>query len=191
MGEALRQEQEYRCNPYSRMIYVVIGQSGAGKTTFCKKNFLIEPYETVSEYPVACTKSGNVYALGKYGIGIRTEGTDTLSYSALPKIIQTVKALSLNNGINILMEGDRINNDRMFLFLATLKIPVKLYLITCKIATSMKRLRASGSTISEKFVKTTRTKALKRFMKWGAAFKGEVINTDEKVKNDWEMRLEI
>ena len=85
MGEALRQEQEYRCNPYSRMIYVVIGQSGAGKTTFCKKNFLIEPYETVSEYPVACTKSGNVYALSVHGSGLaygdRPEIADSLTYT--------------------------------------------------------------------------------------------------------------
>lgn len=160
------------------MIYVIIGQSGAGKTTFCKKQFLTEPYESVSDYPVACTKSGNIIALGKYGIGIRTEGTDTLSYNALPKIIQTVKMLTLKENVNILLEGDRINNDKMFLFLATLKVPVKLYLVSCKIATSMKRLRESGSKISEKFVKTTRTKALNRFMKWGTLFNGEVIYTD-------------
>ena len=160
------------------MIYVVIGQSGAGKTTFCKSKFLLKDLEPVEDYPVACTRSGNIYAIGKYGIGIRTEGTDTLSYSALPKIIQTVKDLIRNGHINILMEGDRINNDKMFLFLSMLNIPVKLYLIQCSIPTSLSRLRKSGSKIMETFIKTTRTKAIKRFLKWGRLFDGEIITTD-------------
>lgn len=160
------------------MIYVVIGQSGAGKTTFCKNKILTVPFELADGYPVACTKSGDVYAIGKYGIGIRTEGTDTLSYSALPKIIDTVKMLTQDGHNDILMEGDRINNDKMFLFLSTLNIPVKLYLIQCSIPTSLSRLRKSGSKITETFIKTTRTKALKRFMKWGRIFNGEVISTD-------------
>ena len=160
------------------MINVVIGQSGAGKTTFCKKNFLSAPCELINDYPVACTKSGNVYALGKYGIGIRTEGTDTLSYSALPKIIQTINALISDGHNDILLEGDRINNDKMFMFLATVKVPVKLFLISCKLSTSMERLRTAGSKITEKFVKTTKTKASNRFLKWSKIFHGEVINTD-------------
>lgn len=160
------------------MIYVIIGQSGAGKTTFCKNKFLVKDFEPIGNYSVACTKSGDIYAIGKYGIGIRTEGTDTLSYSALPKIIDTVKGLIKDGYDDILMEGDRINNDKMFLFLSTLKTPVKLYLIQCAIPTSLLRLRKSGSKITETFIKTTRTKAVKRFMKWGRAFNGEIINTD-------------
>ena len=160
------------------MIYVVIGQSGAGKTTFCKTRFLTEPFEPVENYPVACTRSGEIFALGKYGIGIRTEGTDTLSYSAAPKIMQTVKALIADGHKEILMEGDRINNDKMFLFLATVGVPVKLYLVRCGLKTSMTRLRNSGSKITETFVKTTRTKAMNRFMKWNQVFHGEVIDTD-------------
>ena len=164
------------------MIYVVIGQSGAGKTTFCKTRFLTAPFEPVEGYPVACTRSGEIYALGKYGIGIRTEGTDTLSYSAAPKIIQTVKALIHDGHKGILMEGDRVNNDKMFLFLATVGVPVKLYLVTCSLRTSMSRLRESGSKITETFVKTTKTKAANRFMKWGQAFHGEVIETDDRLQ---------
>lgn len=160
------------------MIYVVIGQSGAGKTTFCKTRFLKEPFIPVESYPVACTRSGNVYAIGKYGIGIRTEGTDTLSYNAMPKIIQTVKDLLHDGHQDILMEGDRINNDVMFLFLAALQVPVRLYLLRCDIQTSLKRLRAAGSKITPVFVKSTRTKAMKRFMRWGQTFQGEVIDTD-------------
>ncbi len=160
------------------MIYVIIGQSGAGKTTFCKTRFLKAPFEPVDGYPVACTRSGDIYAIGKYGIGIRTEGTDTLSYNALPKIIQTVKDLIRDGHRDILMEGDRINNDKMFLTLATSGLPVRLFLVRCAVQTSLSRLRKGGSKITETFVKTTRTKAMNRFMKWGKTFHGEVIETD-------------
>lgn len=159
------------------MITVVIGQSGAGKTTFVKKRFLTGPLEAVDGYSVAVTKSGSVFAVGKYGIGIRTEGTDTLSYNSLPKIIATVKRLAAEKK-NILIEGDRINNDVMFMFLATLGVPVQLFLLTCSINTSLKRLRAADSKITGTFVQGTRTKAMRRFLKWGRRFDGQVIDTD-------------
>jgi len=43
------------------MIYVVIGQSGAGKTTFVKKHFLTGAMELIEKkYPVPVTKCGDV-----------------------------------------------------------------------------------------------------------------------------------
>lgn len=162
------------------MIYVVIGQSGAGKTTFVKKRFLTAPLELLEKkYPVPVTKSGDVFAIGRYGIGIRTEGTDTTARNALPKIIQTVRLL-VKEKMNVLMEGDRINNDTMLQFLATLGVPVRLTLLTCSIATSLARLSESGSSITSQFVQCTQTKSRNRFLKWGGRFNGEVINTDER-----------
>lgn len=164
------------------MIYVVIGQSGSGKTTFVKKRFLNGPLESLDkrQYPIPVTKCGEIYAIGRYGIGIRTEGTDaTDKMNGLPKIIQTVRKL-VAEGKDVVMEGDRCNNDIMFSFLATLEVPVHLYLTTCSIATSLTRLRAAGSGITDKFVKCTRTKARNRFLKWGSRFDCEVIDTDEK-----------
>lgn len=162
------------------MINVVIGQSGAGKTTFCKRRFFSSACDILTNYPVPVTKSGDIYALGKYGIGKRTEGTDTLSYSALPKIIETVRALIIDGHTDIVMEGDRINNEKMFAFLASLDIPVKLFLIHCKLDTSMQRLRAAGSKISLTFVKCTQTKSRNNFLTWAGKFCGEAINTDER-----------
>lgn len=160
------------------MIYVVIGQSGAGKTTFVKKHFLTGAMELIEKkYPVPVTKCGDVFAIGRYGIGIRTEGTDTTARNALPKIIQTVRRL-VEEKKSVLMEGDRINNDAMFQFLATLGVPVRLYLLTCPIATSLARLREAGSKITGTFVQCTRTKAMRRFLKWGNRFNGQVIDTD-------------
>ena len=89
------------------MIYVVIGQSGAGKTTFVKKHFLTGAMELIEKkYPVPVTKCGDVFAIGRYGIGIHTEGTDTTARNALPKIIQRVRRL-VEEKKSVLMEGDR------------------------------------------------------------------------------------
>ena len=161
------------------MIFVVIGQSGAGKTKFVKNKFLTPPLELIeSLYPVPVTRGGDVYAIGRYGIGIRCEGTDTTSRNALPKIIETVQRL-VAEGKNVLLEGDRINNDVFFAALARLDVAVHLYLLSCAVTTSLARLRAAGSKITETFVKCTKTKARNRFLRWGNRFSGEVIITDD------------
>lgn len=159
------------------MFYIVIGQSGAGKTSFCKNNWLIEPYQR-KEHIIPYTVCANgVHALGKYGIGKRTEGTDTLSYNAKAKIKAQLKVFA-EQGRDVLLEGDRINNRETMEYIASLRVPVKMYLITCSLSTSMRRLRAAGSKISVKFVKTTKTKSKNIFLEYGGRFNGEIIKTD-------------
>lgn len=76
------------------------------------------------------------------------------------------------------MEGDRINNTGILDYISTLEVDVKLYLVTCSIETSMKRLRAAGSRITPAFVKATKTKSKKTFLQYCKRFNGEVIKTD-------------
>lgn len=159
------------------MFYIVIGQSGAGKTTFCKNRFLIAPFEQKEDIISYTICSNGIHALGKYGIGIRTEGTDTLSYNAKEKIKKQLKKFA-KNGKDVLLEGDRINNHETLEYIATLGVPVKMYLVTCSLKTSMKRLRAAGSTITPTFVKTTKTKSKRTFLEYCSRFNGEIINTD-------------
>lgn len=156
------------------MFYIIIGQSGSGKTTFTRERFLTGPLE-VYEDVIPLTRSGDIIALGKYGIGKRTEGTDTLPYNAAPKIRQQLKQLK---GRDVVLEGDRINNPDMFRFIENLGEPVKLYLVTCSLKTSMTRLRAAGSTITPAFVKATKSKARNNFLEFGERFNGEIINTE-------------
>ena len=160
------------------MIYVIIGQSGAGKTTFVRDRFIRATDPVVVEDIIPYTKCNGFCLIGKYGTGERTEGTDTLAYNAKDKIKRQIKKLIEKKETAIVLEGDRINNNDMFSFLATLRMPVKLYLITCTLETSMKRLQAAGSKITPQFVRATKTKSLNNFIKWGEVFAGEVFNND-------------
>lgn len=155
------------------MIYVFIGQSGAGKTTAAKK-LLPPPYEYRKDkvwYTIA--SNGNI-GIGKYGIGKRTEGTDTLSYNSQQLIREQIELLIDHD---IIIEGDRITNKKTFSFLLKYREKVKLFLVTCPVKESMRRLRSENSTITETFVKTTKTKSARLFLDYANSFKGEIINT--------------
>ena len=158
------------------MIFIIIGQSGSGKTTFVRKRFLTGELSIVEDI-VPYTTNGEYCAIGKYGIGIRTEGTDTLSYDAGEKIRRQIQKLHAE-GKDIVIEGDRINNRATFAMIAILKIPAKLYLVDCSLETSIVRLRASGSTITPAFVKATKTRSRNNFLKWRKRFDGEVVKND-------------
>ena len=155
------------------MIYIFIGQSGAGKTTAAKK-LLPPPYNLKKDLTYYTEASNGNVGIGKYGIGIRTEGTDTLSYNAQELIRQQIKAL---DGRNIILEGDRITNQKTFDFIAKSGYKAKLYLVRCPIKTSIERLRAAGSKITEGFVKATRTKSERLFFNYERIFDGEIIDT--------------
>lgn len=157
------------------MFYIIIGQSGAGKTTFAKTNFLngsIRVVEDIIPYSIC---SNGIIAIGRYDIGKRTEGTDTLAYNTKDKIKKQLRKL---RDRDVLLEGDRINNREIFEFISSLGVEVKMYLVTCSLKTSMKRLRTAGSTITPTFVKTTKTKSKRMFLEYGQRFHAEVISTD-------------
>lgn len=157
------------------MFYIIIGQSGAGKTTFAKKHFLTAPV-TVKQDVIPYSECENgIIALGKYDIGKRTEGTDTLPYNALNSIKQQIKRFKDKD---VLLEGDRINNREVFDYIQRLGIEARLFLVVCSLETSMRRLRAAGSTITPKFVKTTKTKSKRMFLEYCDKFHGKVIATD-------------
>lgn len=158
------------------MIFVVIGQSGAGKTTFVKEKFLSGELKIVEDV-VPYTTNGKICAIGRYGIGRRTEGTDTLPYNSGAKIRELIKKLHVA-GEDILIEGDRINNRATFELLRNIGAEVKLYLVTCTLETSISRLRAGGSNITEKFVKATKTRSANNFARYSEDFSGEIIDND-------------
>jgi len=160
------------------MLIIVIGQAGSGKTTYVKKNFINQDYSIISDI-VPCTVSGKNLLIGKYNIGIRTEGTDCLPYNSIDKILLQVKKSVHDPEIeNVVAEGDRINNERFFRFCILNGFDCKMYFLYCSLETSMRRLRGSGSKISLQFVKATKTKSLNNYLRYGSHLNGEAINTE-------------
>lgn len=157
------------------MIYIVIGQSGAGKTTFAKRKFMSGKIEIRKDIVPITVCDNGVTAIGKYGIGIRTEGTDTTQRNAKNSIKKQIKRLKDKD---LLLEGDRITSREIFEFIASIGTQVKMYLVTCSVQTSIRRLRAAGSAISPAFVKYTKTKSKKLFLEYRKRFHGEIVDTE-------------
>lgn len=166
-------------------VVIVIGQSASGKTTFVKENYLVGGDPVVIEAPIKHTISDKTLLLGDYLANRRCVGTDTLSYSALPKIISLIEEKA--SSIELLVaEGDRINNRKFFEFIKSLNVPVDLYVFSCSLGESIKRRIETGSAGSETFVKTTISKA-KNMREFGRKIGFNVIdkNTDPSVSKGW------
>ncbi len=160
------------------MIYVIIGQSGSGKTTYVKQIFFNEKNFRRFDKPIKYTITNNNLLIGHYGIGIRCEGSDTLGFNQYRDIMKFVKE-NIEKFENIVLEGDRINQKETFEFAKTQN--AKVYCFICSIAESLERLSKAGSKIDEKFVLTTRTKSLNN-LSYAKSLKlnTETINTGEK-----------
>jgi predicted ABC-type ATPase len=154
-------------------ITVLIGSAGSGKTTWVLEHY--KPVKTrIDLVPITDTEQGAVL-VGDYTKNRRELGTDTISYNALDKIIKEIEKLD-NNGIPVVVEGDRINNQRFFEFLKTRK-NVKLYLVLTDLKTASLRLKRAESKISHSFLKTTYTKSIKNFAKYRGFFDSGIIYT--------------
>jgi len=142
-----------------KKIIIVIGQSASGKTTFIKNNFIKKEITNYTPKKlVKLCKCGNIILIGHYNIGKRCEGSDTLSYASLPKLIEFIPEI-INECDYLVLDGDRISSIKFFNYIASLNIPVDLYFLKCSIEESIKRRINNGSKGSEKFVRTTITKA--------------------------------
>jgi predicted kinase len=138
-------------------VIIVIGQSASGKTTFVRRTFCKESME-LREKPFKHTISQNNCLIGDYVSNKRCSGADLLSMTIQPEIIKFLKD-NINNFDTIIMEGDRINQKRIFDVIAELKVPVDLYYFYCSLGDSCKRRKETDSDESEIFVKTTITKS--------------------------------
>jgi len=142
-----------------KKIIIVIGQSASGKTTFVRNNFIGKEYKNIhpTKNIYGCV-SGKNFLFGHYNIGKRCEGTDTMSYSALPYIINYILKI-INEYSNIILEGDRINSKKFFDFIASLGTVVDVYYFKTSIENSIRRRIEAGSKASLTFIKTTITKS--------------------------------
>ena len=150
------------------MIVLVIGQSASGKTTYVKRSYVKDCQEPRVDEKTGLpfVVSGGTAVIGKYNVGKRCEGTDTLSFTCQDAILDLIKRLALS-GVDVVAEGDRITNDKVIGGLVRWsKTPIRLILFRCPIDVSCKRRASTGSNPNEKFVKATATKAYKMFQKY-------------------------
>ena len=159
------------------MIYVIIGQAGAGKTTFAKRYFLqgdLQIIEDIAPY----TTNGKNCGIGKYGIGKRCEGTDTLSRSCQKAVVEQVKKLT-KEGKNVVLEGEKILCKQVFDYLALNKSHVMMIYLYCSVKTSMERLsKDDDSDISLHYLKSTITKSRNKYKEYRKLFITKTICTD-------------
>jgi DNA repair photolyase len=147
-----KKEKEYKL----KKVIVVVGQSASGKTTYAKQNFIKEGGENKRIDDVKLYQNGSTIALGNYYIGKRCEGTDTLPYNIIDKVVKLLPKLDCET---LVVEGDRINCKKFYDAVSELNVPVDVYYLKCSIELSLER-RGDNS---EKFVKTTATKSLNMF----------------------------
>lgn len=134
------------------MIIIIIGQSGAGKSTAVKSNYL-EPNMELKKQPIKHTTNEETCLIGDYKTDRRCVGTDTLPYDALQDIINFIKQ-NKDQYERIVAEGDRINNKKFFKNLLKLQEPLKIIIFKCSLEKSKKRLPNQNPS----FIKTTKTK---------------------------------
>lgn len=163
-------------------INIIIGQSASGKTTFVKNNFCLEPLQLVDKPFKHTISQAGVCLVGDYTSNKRCCGADLLSMTIQPQIIEFVQN-NIAKYNSIVMEGDRINQIRVFNAIANLKVPTKLYYFYCTLEDSCNRRRETGSEANEIFVKITITKSqnMKLYAK-KLGFDIEEINTGTKTE---------
>lgn len=79
------------------MIYLIIGQSASGKTSYVKEHFFDKNNFQLFDKPIKYTVSKENILIGHYGIGRRCEGTDTISYNRLDSILNFLATLDINS----------------------------------------------------------------------------------------------
>jgi len=139
-------------------IYLVIGASGSGKTTYIENNIINDKQLTdnmLDEIKV-CTTNDNGLLLGHYTtVEHRCKGCDTLSMSILQDLITLTKKLINENQYDyIVFDGDRINTKKFFEVLNPYKEQVEVIFLATNKETILERV----PDINESFMKATRTK---------------------------------
>lgn len=159
------------------MIYLIIGGSCCGKTSFVKNTWLKgHSFENKKDIlPYVETKS--VFLLGKYNNieGRERAGSDTISRSQISLIVKQVKNL-LNGKKDVVLEGDKVTSRKILEQLLQIS-DVTLILIYCDHETSLERNRALSSIAKPSTLKASLTKAKNIYVEYKDKMDGFSIDT--------------
>lgn len=142
----------------STKIFLVLGPSGSGKTTWIEKEILAgEPTKDgkFEEVDVSISEKSKTLLYGKYNVDKRCKGCDTLSMSIINKLLSSLEgAIASQQFKSIVIDGDRVNNEKTIQFLSKYKENVEVVFIDTPLETIYSRL----PNCNKQFVKTTFTK---------------------------------
>jgi len=145
-------------------IIAIIGSSGSGKTTYIEKNIIGDKEikdDTIMNIPVSIVD--NTVLFGKYNVDKRCKGCDTLSMAIIDKLIQAMYTIIENKVYDtIVIDGDRITNQKMFEFLMQYKMDTEIIYINTPLDKIFKRI----PNCNKSFVKLTYTKSKRMFHKY-------------------------
>jgi len=147
-------------------IIAIIGSSGSGKTTYIEKNIIGNKEvkdDTIMDIPVSIVD--NIILFGKYNVDKRCKGCDTLSMAIIDNLIEAMQKIIEDKVYDtIVIDGDRISNNKMFDFLMRYKMDTEIIYINTSLDTIFKRLPYCNRA----FVKLTYTKSKNMFHKYQA-----------------------
>lgn len=170
------------------MIYVIVGASCSGKTTFIKNTW--SPNEKAIEEKdiIHYTITQDAILIGRYMSDKRLCGCDRISRCMTKRICEQVKRLLKKYGKikNIVLDGDRITLSSIMDELLTFENDVTLLLITCSQEISIQRNLENGYS-NKKVLKAVYTKSLNFFEKYYDKVKTAMyIYTDGFSENDFK-----
>lgn len=159
------------------MIYLIVGGSCCGKTSFVKNSWLKDRCFEIKKELLYYTETDSSILLGKYNnIGGRERsGTDTISRSQIHLMGEQVERL-ISKGKDIILEGDKATSRKLFNKLLSLG-EVKLILIRCETHISIRRNSENNSTAKESTLKASLTKAINIFREYRDIMSGVEIDT--------------
>lgn len=165
------------------MIYIVIGPSCSGKSTFVVNSFIKgKNAKEVKDILTLC-ETDTCFLVGKWFDSRRVKGLDRISRAQIPLIIKQVKKLIPKNK-DIVLEGDKVVSQKIFRELLNTGEKCKLFWIRCSAETSLTRNRKNGSTQQESSIRAVATKAKNIFYIFQSEMDGEIVDTENVV--DWD-----
>jgi hypothetical protein len=168
--------------------HIVVGQSGAGKTTFVRESWYSAPAE-VKIYEAASaargvsgklpyTVCGTHVLLGIYEDGRRCCGTDTLQMNCKEPVKEWYAWITRQDYDNVVMEGLNITSRNIIdSVIEARAADVTLYFAVCGVLTSLARVGHTG--VTEKFIKSTQKRAFNLYRHYKGRVRTRLIKTGE------------
>lgn len=158
------------------MIYIIIGGSCCGKTSFVKNSWLKGEEFQVKKDLLPYTETKKTLLLGRY-INVEERersGSDTISRSQIHLINEQIDRF-LTKGKDIILEGDKITSRKILDNL--LQYSTKLILIHCNLEVSLYRNKQNSTIVKSPTLKASLTKAKNIFIEYRDRMDGISIDT--------------